>query len=297
MRRLPVLLVLAAIGFGVSSIVVLDEREQAFRTLLNVPEPRIAGLVLNRPALTEPGWYVRIPGLHQLHRYDRRLLRYDAEARDLYTSEKLLLAVDYYAIWRIDSPQLFFESIRTEPEALRRIDSITYNELRKTLALHELADLLSEKRRTINRTIRQGSADKLRPLGIELVDLKIRRTDYPDANLERIFRRMQTERDRFAKKFRAEGEERARVLRAEADRDSQIIRARAGREAAHHRGEGDAQAARIYADAYQQDPEFYSFVRSLEAYRTALNDETTLIISPALPFLKYFFEIAPEPTP
>ncbi len=297
-RRIVTLLLLLTLAVvGSFCIVILDERQQAFRTLLNDPEPTLFGYSLNRPVLTKPGWYFRIPGLHQLYTYDRRLLRYEANPRDLYTSEKLLLEVDYYAIWRIADPQLFFESIRTLPEALGRLDTITYSEVRRTLAQHSLADLLSRERLAIMRVITENSAAKLSPLGIELVDLKLRRTDYPEANLDRIFQRMRTERERFAKKFRAEGEEQARIIRANADRESQVIRAEAARESATLRGEGDAAAARIYANAYGKDPEFYAFTRSLEAYKKALDDETTLILSPKLPFLRYLFLDGKRTTP
>jgi membrane protease subunit HflC len=289
-RGLVLLLLLLTLGVvGSFCVVILDEREQAFRTLLNDPAPKLFGLSLNRAILTEPGWYIRIPGLHQLHRYDRRLLRYEANPRDLYTAEKLLLAVDYYAMWRVADPRLFFESVRTVSAALRRLDTITYSEVRKTLAQHTLANLLSKERPTITQAIAQNSAAKLAPLGIELVDLKIRRTDYPQANLDRIFQRMRTERERFAKKFRAEGEESARTIRSKADRESQVLRADAQRRSAELHGEGDALAAQIYAEAYGKDPEFYAFMRSLEAYQEALDDQTTLILSPKLPFLRYFF--------
>ncbi len=295
-RLVTLLLILTAVVVGSFCVVILDEREQAFRTLLNDPDPRVMGVSLNRAVLIEPGWYFRVPGLHQFHRYDGRLLRYEAKPRELYTSEKLLLSVDYYAMWRVSHPQLFFESVRTLPQAMRRLDTITYSELRQTLAQHTLGDLLSQKRPAIMRKITKNSATKLAPLGITLTDLKIRRTDYPQANLDRIFQRMRSERERFAKKFRAEGEEAARTIRSEADRDSQLVRAKARRESTALRGEGDAQAAQIYAEAYSEDAEFFAFVRSLEAYEKALDKETTLILSPKLPFLKYFFSNRVAPT-
>ncbi len=297
-RLIVMLLLLATLGVvGSFGVVVLDEGEQAFRTLLNDPEPKLFDYSLNTAVLDKPGWYFRIPGLHQLYVYDRRLLRYEANPRNLYTSEKLLLEVDYYAMWRVADPRLFFESVRTQREALGRLDTITYSELRTTLAQHTLADLLSTRRPAITQAITANSAAKLSPLGIELVDLKLRRTDYPQANLDRIFQRMRTERERFAKKFRAEGEEQARTIRAKADRESQVVRAEARGEAAVLRGEGDAEAADIYAQAYGKDPEFYAFTRSLEAYEKALDEETTLILSPKLPFLRYLFSGGPRATP
>jgi membrane protease subunit HflC len=297
-RGLVLLLLLLTLGVAASfCVVILDEREQAFRTLLDKPDPKVMGYSINKAVLSEPGWYVRIPGLHQLYRYERRLLRYEANPRELYTSKKLVLKVDYYAMWQIADTRLFFESVRTLDKALGRLDEFTYGEVRKTLGLHTLADLLSEQRPDITEEIARNCGLKLAPLGIRLVDLKIRRIDYPEANLDRIFQRMRTERERDAKKFRAEGEEQARTIRAEADLDSQKVRAEATKQAEYLRGEGDARAAAIYAEAYGRDPEFYAFVRSLDAYREALNEETTVILSPSSPFLRHFFSNGGEATP
>ncbi|MEE8556445.1 MAG: protease modulator HflC, partial [Myxococcota bacterium] len=256
---------------------------------LNDPEFQMFGLDLNRSILREPGVYVRIPGLHQLYRYDRRALRYDAEARELYTSEKVLISVDYFALWQIEDPRRFFETVRVHSEALRRLDSITYSQLRTTLALHPLRDLLSEERSKITEKVREACDEKLKPLGIRVREFRIRRSDYPEANLSRIFARMSTERERFAKRFRAEGDEAALEIRSRADRDSRVIRAEASRESDVIRGEGDAGAAEIYAKAFGRDREFYSFLKSLETYRKSLDETTTFVLTPESHFLRYLF--------
>ncbi len=290
MRRLFAFVgIVAVVLFARFCIVILDEREQAFRTLLNDPEPRLMGYSLNRPLLTEPGLYLRIPGLHQIHRFDRRRLRYDSEPRALYTKGKLPIEVDYYAIWRIDDPRRFFEGVREHSEALRRLDTVTYSELRKTLALYTLEDLLSERRPVIMGQVARQCDEKLAPLGIRVLDLRIRRSDYPEGNLAQIFARMRTERERFAKKARAEGDEAAREIRSRAERESRVILAEATRKAAKTRGTGDARAAAIFAGAYGQDPEFYAFIKSLETYRATLAEETMLILTPRSYFLRYLF--------
>jgi membrane protease subunit HflC len=283
--------------FGRFCLVVLDEREQAFRTLLNEPEFSAFGMQLNQPSLTEPGIYVRIPFLHQLYRYDRLQRRYDAEPRDLYTKEKQLIEVDYFAVWQIEDPRLFFETNRTYANARQRLDTVTYSELRQALALHPLADLLSERRGAIMSAIAQRSDEKLQPRGIRIRDLRIRRSDYPQANLSRILDRMRSERERFAKKARAEGEEAALEIRSRAERESQVIRAEAGREAERTRGAGDATAAEIYGRAYDQDPDFYAFTKSLEAYREAIDEETTMVLTPRSRFLRYLFRDSKPLTP
>ncbi len=296
-RRLLVSLLLATLGVAASfCIVIIDEREVAFRTILNESDPVVFGLHINpgsgdMPAILDrPGWYVRIPFVHQLYRYEKRRMRYDrGDPLELQTSEKLLIEVDYYAVWRIADPERYFKSIRTRDAALRRLDTVTYSAVQQTLARHTLADLLSAKREEISRTITRNSVEGLRPDGIEVLDLRIRRTVYPEANLPQVYSRMRTERNRFALKFRAEGEEQSRGIRSAADRESLIIVSIAERDSAKLRGEGDAEATRIYAEAFGQDSEFYEFLRTLEAYRMALNDQTTLILSPDAPFLKYLF--------
>lgn len=286
------LLVLAA-AFGVAAsfcVVVLDEREQAFRTFLQEADYELAGLRLGKSALIEPGWYLRIPGLHQLYRYDRRQLLYHAEPKDLYTLEKELIQVDYYALWHIEDPRLFYESVRGSYEAASaRIDDITFNEVREVMGRSPLRALLTPKRQDLMQQIASASDTAMQEYGIRIDDLRIRRTDYPEANLERIFERMRTERKRFAKRFRAEGDEEARGIRSSADRESEVVRAEALRQSEMTRGEGDAEAARVYAEAFGADPEFYAFVRSMKTYELSLKDDTTMILSPASPFLRYLF--------
>jgi membrane protease subunit HflC len=175
---------------------------------------------------------------------------------------------------------------------------VIHSAVRSVLDQHQLTEILSPKRAEIMRQITEQADATLRERGIRVDDVRLRRTDYPPANLARIYGRMQTERQRFAKKFRAEGEERARKIRAVADLESQVVLAGAQREATRTRGEGDAEAAAIYADAYSRDREFYAFLRSLEAYRQALDDQTTVILSPNSPFLRYLFQNgAKRPTP
>ena len=277
-------------------VVTLDEREQAFRTLLNEPEPQVFGLALNRPNLVEPGWYFRVPFLHEFYRYDRRNLHFHSTPHSLNTVDRTLVDLDYYVLWRIANPQRFFESNRGEAAALQRIDELTYSEVRETVNQHTLGDLLSDRRDGVEREITRSAATALEPLGIAVVDVRIGGTLYPEANVGRVYERMRTERSRFALKFRAEGEQQARGIRSSAEAESQVILAGAERESLGLRGEGDAAAARTYAEVYNADPEFYGFVRSLEAYRKSLDAETTIVLSPRSSFLKYLFDPhAPAP--
>ncbi len=294
-RVFALLALLVALGLAAAlCLEVIDERELGFRTLLSEPEYAIAGVALNRAELVEPGWYVVIPGLHQLYRYDRRLLRFDAPPRELYVAEKLRLEVDYYALWRIADPRRFFEANRSVEAATRQVDNVTDSAVRKALAQHPLADLLSPARGQLSEILRD-SDETLRPLGIQVEDVRIRSIVYPSVNRAQVYQRMRTERSRVAIRLRAEGEQNAREVRAKADLEAQVIRAEADALATRLRGEGDARAASIFADAYGRDAEFYSFVRSLEAYRTALDDKTTLVLSPKHPFLRHLMGASPAP--
>ena len=290
-RWLALLLLVGALGvFGTFCVVVIDVREQGFRTVLGNPDPKILGFSFNQAKLTEPGLYLRIPGLHELRLYDRRLLLYDAEAKELYLADQLAILVDYYLTYRIEDPQLFRQEIRTEERLLRQLDDTSFSQVREILGNHVIGDLLSPQRREIMKRIAEACDRDMRPRGIRVTDLGIRRTDFPEANLEQVYERMRKERERFARKFRAEGDEEARKIRSKADLDSQVLRAGAQRRSTEIRGEGDSEAARTYADAYNKDPDFYAFVRSLEAYRKALDGETTVILSRDVPFLKHLFD-------
>lgn len=299
MRRAVIALLLFAVFAAAASfcIVILDETEQGFRTLWGKPRWDYLPFSLNKPVLTQPGWYVRIPVLQEITRYDRRKQRYRPEPKEVRTSEKLTIEVDYYVIWRVADPELFRLSVRNETGALQQIDTQVGGAVGRVLGRHPLAALLSEKRREVSLTIAEEARAKLEPRGIELVDLRIRGVDYPDKNLPGVFGRMRSERGRKAKEARAKGEEEALKIRASADLESQVVAAEAHRDAVRARGEGDAKAAEIYAAAYSRDPEFYAFLRSLEAYKRALDDETTLILSPKSPFLKYLFQDGWKPTP
>jgi membrane protease subunit HflC len=289
------LLAAAAVVFALFCVTIIDEREQGFRTVLNQADPTLFGVALNRPNLTEPGWYIVIPGLHELSLYPRQNILFHSAKRSLNTVERTLVDADYYVVWRIADPRRFYEANRSEETAVQRIDELTYSEVRETVNKHGLADLLGPARDELQREITAASDAKLAPLGVHVVDVRLGATLYPEENLSRVYERMRTERERFALKFRAEGEQQARALRSKADGESQVILAQAQRESLRLRGEGDAEASKIYAEAYSGDPEFYAFFRSLEAYRKSLDAQTTVVLSPGSGFLKYLFDMNGAP--
>ena len=235
----------------------------------------------------EPGLYWKIPFIQQVTYFDRRLLDYDAASKDILTVDKQQLSVDNYSRWRIADPLQFYRTVRDERGAQSRLDDIVYSDLRETLGRHTLRDIVSDKRDQLMADVTARSAEKAKVYGIEIVDVRIKRADLPEKNEQTVFGRMRSERERQAKKFRAEGDEEARKIRSESDKQVQILLADATQQGEVIRGEGDANATRIFAEAYGRDPDFYAFQRTLEAYRTALATGTTVILSPKSEFFRF----------
>ena len=237
--------------------------------------------------ITEPGLYVKVPFIQDVLYFDKRLLDYEASPKEILTKDKQQLVVDNYSRWRIDDPLLFFRTVRNEAGAQSRLDDIVYSDLRETLGRHTLSDIVSGQRSDLMKEVTAASDTKTRSYGIRLIDVRIKRADLPEKNELNVFNRMRTERERQAKRFRAEGDEEARKVRSDADKQVRIITADARQKADVVRGEGDAQAVKIFADAYGRDPEFYAFVRAMEAYRKAIDTETTLILSTGSDFFRW----------
>jgi membrane protease subunit HflC len=285
-------LLLVVLTLAVASlfcVVILDEREQAFRTLLNEPEPSVFGGA-EPPDLTEPGWYLRFPSECTSTISETS----NSTPHSLNTVDRTLVDLDYYVIWRIANPQRFFESNRGEAAALQRIDELTYSEVRETVNQHTLRDLLSDRRGQVEREITASAAGALEPLGVAVVDVRIGGTLYPEANVGRVYERMRTERSRFALKFRAEGEQQARGIRSGRGRGLVIVARRsASRSACAARA---TPRRRTYADV-RRGPRVLHLRAQPEAYKKSLDPETTLVLSPKSSFLKYLFDPAPPAPP
>ena len=254
-------------------------------------------LQLGRPVRTvqEPGLYWKIPFVQNVLWFDRRQMEYDASPRELLTKDKQQLVVDNYARWRILDPLRFYETMRTEEGAASRLDDVIYSNVRENLGRHTLSEIINTSRDELMSEVTRATNEKAREFGIEVTDVRIKRADLPEKNELNVFSRMRTERERLAKKFRAEGDEEARKVRSESDKEVTILIAEARRQSEIRRGEGDAQAVKIFADAYGRDPEFYEFTRTLEAYRTSIAEGTTLVLSPDSDFLRYFRGAAAGP--
>jgi len=280
-----IVLILLLLG-AASSVRILEERYVAFRTLLGDPSPWWFPWMESE--LSGPTLYVAVPLIHHVDIFDKRLKLFESDPRELLLDE-YTVEIGYFAVWRIENVRRLRENLQSK-QILPLIDDKTYNAVRNELATRSLGDLLSEVRADLSEAIRVKSDSELDKVGIEVLAVTIRQVEFTSTTLQNVFDRMKEDRGRLAKRLRAEGEEQARQIRAAADRDAEIELARARGEASRLRGAGDAQAASIYAEAYGQDREFYRFVRSLEAYRKALDEETTVVLSPDDPFLRYLFD-------
>ena len=236
----------------------------------------------------EPGLHFKVPFIQSVTYLEDRVLNYDIQPLDVYTADQKRLAIDNYAIWRVGDPQLFIESTGGRLSSAQwRIDEIVFSDLRNILASHTLDEIVSEKRTAYLEQVTELSRAKLANFGIVLIDVRIIRADLPTEIEQAVFERMRSERQRIAAQLRAEGEEQARQITSTADKDVEIILADANKDAEKVRGEGDAQALEIYAEAYNQDPDFYRFWRTLESYRVALASNTRIILSGNSDYLRF----------
>jgi membrane protease subunit HflC len=270
------LLAIAAGNLGIPPVVITREGEQKLVLLF--------GDVRN---VTQPGLSLAIPFVEVIRTYPSAWLYNSTDAKGIQTKDGEVLVIDNYTVWRIVDPIEFMRSLSSVEAAEQRIDRVVRDEVREVVGRHTIAEVLKDQRSGIMDTITGNARKALERYGIEINDVRINRTELPPGTEESVYARMKTERERLAKKNRAEGDERARKIRAEADRDARVIVANARRDAEIQRGVGDAEAARIYGEAYSADPDFYAFVRSLEAYRKTIDGKTTLVLSPDTELFRY----------
>jgi len=267
-RSLLVIIVLGLIVFF-TTVFIVDEREQVVILQLGKPVRTI----------TEPGLYFKLPiPFQNAITFDDRLLEYDVAPEEVLSKDKKTLIVDNYVRWRISDPLLFLKTVQAIPNAVTRLDDIVYSELRQELGKHNMSEIIFETREEIMEIVTKASDKSTDQYGIKVVDVRIKRVDLPRENEESIYARMDAERKRQANKFRSEGEEEAQKIRALTEKDKTIILATAYKESQEIRGEGEAKALEIYANAFNKDPDFYEFTRTLEAYKKIIDKKTTLIL-------------------
>lgn len=302
---LIVVIALAVAGLYMSAYVV-TESEQVIITQLGKPV---------RKPITKPGIHFKVPFVEEAHYFDKRFLEWDGSPNQIQTKEKRFIWVDTYARWRIVDPLLFFQRVRDERGAQSRLDDILDGETRNAIALHNLVEIVRTSNREysssgefsdtestgslqkieygrekIVKEIIASSAPRTLELGIELLDLKLKRINYVDEVQRKIFERMITERKRIADKFRSEGQGEASKILGNKDRELKKIQSGAYRTAQEIKGKADAQASSIYAKAYNQNSasrEFYSFIKTMETYNSTMSEKDWLVLSTKGDFFKY----------
>lgn len=276
--------VVIALGFVASSVVfTVHQTEQAL--VLQFGEIK--------RVIQEPGLKFKLPFIQNVIHYERRVLDLDPEAEEVIAADQKRLVVDSYARYRITDPKRFYQTVSTELGLGGRLTRIINASLRSVIGGVTLSTVLSEERADIMRDIQNRVNEEAGRFGIDVIDVRLRRTDLPQENSEAIFARMKSERDREAMEFRAQGAELGQRIRAGADRERTVIVADATREAQILRGEGDALSVKIYADAFGTDPQFFAFYRSMEAYSVSLGgDDTTMVLSPDSDYFRFFGDLA-----
>lgn len=243
----------------------------------------------------KPGLHWKWPLINNVRKFDRRLQTLDTDPERFLTAEKKNVIVDSFAMWRIDDVRTFYTTVGGDPiQANVRLDQIVKDSLRSEFSKRSIQEVVSGDRVQIMDTLSRLLKEQATQLGIAAVDVRIKRIDLPPDVSNSVFSRMKAERLRVAKDFRSRGGEAAERIRADADRQSTVILAEAYRDAERQRGEGDSQAADIYAQAYSKDQDFYSFHRSLNAYRQSFNSRNdVLVLEPDSQFFRYFNQAQP----
>jgi membrane protease subunit HflC len=281
MTKTPVLIVLllAAVGL-LLSLFTVTETEYAIKFQL--------GRVLR--ADYEPGLHMKLPFVNNVRKFDRRILTLDMPPEQMNTSEQKYVDVDYFVKFRITDVTDFYVTTQGDEAVARsRLAQILRNELRAEFSTRTLAEVVSTERAVIMQRLTEAAAAEVSNLGMNIIDVRIKRIELTDTVTSSVFTRMQAERKEEANKHRSEGREQEEIIRSDADRQRQIILADAQRDAEKIRGEGDAVAAATYAQAYEQDAEFYSFHRSLQAYEKAFSAGTdVMVLDPGSDFFDYF---------
>jgi membrane protease subunit HflC len=276
----------AALAYG--ALFTVNQAHQAL--VLQFGEPK--------RVVSTPGLNVKLPFIQNVQYFEKRLLDLEPPRQQVILADQKRLDVDTFARYLIRDPLLFYQSVGIESVARQRLGPIVNSSLRRALGNESLSSVLSQKRAQIITAVRDDVNKEAKAFGIEVVDVRIRRADYPEQVSQAVFARMKSEREREAREARGEGSEQSQQIRADAERQRTVIVAEANKRAQTLRGEGDAVSVQTYASAFGQDPAFFAFYRSMEAYRNALgNGDTTMVLSPDSEFFRYFGNMDGTRTP
>jgi len=281
-RNALTIVAVAIVALGViawSALFVVTETQQAL--VLQFGEP-IA-------EVKTPGLHLKAPFIQNVEYLDKRVLDFDAPKEEVIASDKKRVVVDAFARYQISNPLDFYRTVGNEVILRQRLATVINSSLRRILARVELQTLLSGERTQLMRQITELVNAEAGKFGVHVVDVRIKRADLPEENSQAVYRRMQAERERDAREARARGAEEAQKIRADADRQKTVLLAEARKQSDILRGEGEAVRNRIFAEGFELDPEFFSFYRTMQAYRNALGQEnTSMVLSPNGDFFRYF---------
>ncbi len=273
----------AALFVAASSFFAVQQTQQVLITQFGQPIR----------VIVEPGLNVKLPFIQTLIVFDRRLLDFEAPGEEVILGDQRRLIVDSFTRYSITNPLLFFQTVGATEAGIRgRLNSIVTSSLRRVLGSESLVAVLSNDRTRIMGEIGRQVNEEARRFGIEVTDVRIRRADLPDENTQAILSRMQSERERVAREARAEGAEVATRIRAQAERERTVLLAEAEATAAIQRGTGEQEAIRLFAEAFEKDPEFFQFWRTMQAYRDVFSTgESRMVLTPESDFFRYFREM------
>ncbi|MBN1352947.1 protease modulator HflC [candidate division KSB1 bacterium] len=309
--KLHTIILIIVAGFALlvltEALFIVDMTEQALITQFGRP--------VTDP-ITEPGLHIKLPFMQKVHVFEKRILEWQGQSNEILTKDKKYIWVDIFARWRIVDPLQFFTKVRTEERAHGRLDDIVDPATRNLISSHDLIevvrtsnrkmefteeeiklsveasiDSVAEGREAITNQILDQAKSKMMEYGIELIDVKIRRLNYTEDVRKAVYDRMITERTRIAEKFRSEGQGVKAEIEGQMEKKLKEIKSEAYRTAQQLMGKADAEAIKIYADAYNRDPEFYSFIKTLETYRETIKDDDWLILTTDSDYFKYLKEI------
>jgi len=277
------LILVAALGILASaSLFTVHQTKQAL--VLQFGDPR--------RVIMDAGLHFKMPFVQNVIFIDKRILDLDTPAEELIASDQKRLVVDAFTRYRIIDPLQFYKALRDERRAQSRLSTIVSSSMRSVLGEEKFETVVRDKRSDLMERISALVNEQAADFGIEIIDVRIRRADLPEANSQAIYRRMQTEREQEAAEFRARGQEVGRAIRAQADKQVTVLIAEATRDSEVIRGQGDGCRNRVFAKVFGQDPDFFAFYRSMQAYETALEEDgTTMVLSPD----SAFFSVPEKP--
>lgn len=277
---LAVIALLMSVNSTVAPFFIVDEKQRAIKLFLGEIEE----------SHYEPGLHFKLPFFNTVHKFDRRIMNIDSKPERVLTSEKKNVMVSSFVKWRIEDPTKFFKATGGDNRRAENLLSQFINKgIKDAIGKRTVQDVISAQRVQIMREVGVATNTQAKPLGVEIVDVRVKKVELPEDVSESVYRRMEQERAKVAKDFRSKGQEKAKGIVADAERQRSVLLAEAYNESQRIRGEADAEAAEIYAKAYGKDPDFYEMYRSLNAYKTTFSGKNdVLLIKPDSQFFKYF---------